>query len=349
MVASEFERHHAIEPLAEAWDELATRVDAVPWLRPSWVGAWWHAFGQGSLEVLAVRRGERLTAVLPLVRRGRTFSSPTNWHTPEFGLLVQDEQAAGEIVRAALALRPHRLDLAFLGVGAREVEAAASSGGYRLLTRPLMRSPYVDLGGSWAEYTRAHEGKRARELRRLRRSLEAEGRVELEVADGRERLDVLLEEGFEVEHSGWKLANGTAIVSHPETRRFYSEVARWAAESGWLRLFFLRLDGRPIAFELTLEAEGSLFDLKGGIDPEFRRYSPGIQIVREMLEYSFARRLRSFEFLGTEEPYKLGWSNGVRERILLQAFPPTPAGIAQRAALVYGRPLAKRAVALIRR
>src|SRR5262249_41813831 len=51
------ERHGDIGPLAREWEELADRVQAVPWVRPGWVAAWWRAFGKGALEVLAVRRG----------------------------------------------------------------------------------------------------------------------------------------------------------------------------------------------------------------------------------------------------------------------------------------------------
>src|SRR5207247_10269646 len=71
-------------------------------------------------------------------------------------------------------------------------------------------------------------------------------RSTLEVVDGSERLDELLEEGFRVEASGWKSRAGTAIASRPDTRRFYTDVARWASDRGWLRLAFLRLGGRAL-------------------------------------------------------------------------------------------------------
>ncbi|HKP88939.1 MAG TPA: GNAT family N-acetyltransferase, partial [Thermoleophilaceae bacterium] len=41
-----------------------------------------------------------------------------------------------------------------------------------------------------------------------------------------------------------------------------------AAEQGWLRLAFLRLDGRAIAFDMCLEHGGAFYVLKGGFDPE---------------------------------------------------------------------------------
>ena len=67
------------------------------------------------------------------------------------------------------------------------------------------------------------------------------------------------------------------------------------------------------------------------------------------LERAFERRLATFEFLGADEPWKLEWTSQVRERVVCQAFAPSPAGVAAWAAYAYGRPLAKRVAALRRR
>ena len=77
-----------------------------------------------------------------------------------------------------------------------------------------------------------------------------------------------------MEGSGWKTR--TAIASRPDTRRFYRDVARWAAGRGWLRLGFLRLDGRALAFDFCLEHAGTHYLLKTGFDPAFRAYGPGM-------------------------------------------------------------------------
>ena len=71
--------------------------------------------------------------------------------------------------------------------------------------------------------------------------------MHLEVIDGSERLDESLRLAFELEGSGWKVEQGTAILSSPRTLRFYTEVGRWAAERGMLRLFFLRGDAGTVS------------------------------------------------------------------------------------------------------
>ena len=336
----------AIEPIAREWDELADRAKVAPFLRPGWIAAWRAAFGAGTLEVLAVRRDGTLGAVLPLQRRDRALVSPTNGHTPHFGIVAEDRDATAELVLALLQRRVPRLTLAFLDPGGDEIaecRRSAPAAGYRLLSRTLERSPYVIVGGDWDSYITGIKAKELSDLRRRRRRLSEQGEVSFEVADGREELERLLEEGFSIEHSGWKLERYTAIVSHPATRSFYTTVARWAVERGWLRLAFLRVDGRPIAFQYGIEADNVYYYLKGGYDHEYHRFAPGQMLVQAMLERAFSVGLDRFEFLGVADEWKLAWTSTLREWERLDLYGSSPYGRFQWAVEAYGRPVARRA------
>ena len=72
---------------------------------------------------------------------------------------------------------------------------------------------------------------------------------------------------LKLEASGWKGARGTAIAQSPQTRGFYSELARWASRSGALALLTLKLDGRAVAFHYGLEHGERFFLLKPGYEP----------------------------------------------------------------------------------
>ena len=56
---------------------------------------------------------------------------------------------------------------------------------------------------------------------------------------------------------------------------------------------------------------------------------------------AFRLGLRRYKFPGTDESYKTVWTPTAHERVALQAFAPTSAGLAERAAYAYGRPLAR--------
>lgn len=343
----------SIDALREEWDGLADRAAAPPFLRPGWFDAWQGAFGD-RVSVLSVREEGRLTGVLPMVaRRAVPFRagalvSPSNWHTPVFGAVAESAAAREMLAGTLFSGRPTRVDMALLDAadpGLSAVRREAESNGYRLVERVAMRSPYVPLEGDFNAYREALPRKLRKELGRLARRLADEGRVEYGFEDGSDRLDHLLEEGFAVEGSGWKSENGTAIVSDDVTRRFYTDVARWAASRGTLVLAFLRLDGRPIAFDLCIEDAGAFYVLKGGFDVEYRRFGPGVLLAAASIERAFSRGLATYELLGSDELYKLAWTDSVRDRLRVQAFSPSVAGRVSHLAWTRGRSIVKRAAA----
>jgi CelD/BcsL family acetyltransferase involved in cellulose biosynthesis len=339
--------------LTDQWDQLIDRSpDPCPWLRPGWIGAWWRAFGRGQLVVTTLRRGDRLAAIAPFARVGRSLVSPANYHTPAFDLVGEDADAVAELAHQLLADRPTRLRARFVtrrGPAALALRTAARTAGYRLVERTVERSPYVDTAVGWRAYQDGLDGKLRRELRRRQRRLADEGRVEVTVADGRHDLDDRLDEMFRVEGLAWKAREGTAIASDGPTTGFYQDVAGWAAARGTLRLASLELDGRALAVDFAIEEGGRHYLLKTGYDPAVRQLAPGLLLRVAMLERAFASGLRSYEFLGTDEPWKLAWTTSVRERDELQAFRSSPAGLVGWATATYAKPLVVRALARVGR
>lgn len=308
------------------WDALADRVGASPFLRPGWFAAWWHAFGRGTVEVLHARRAAQLVGVMPLARRHGELRSPTNAHTPRFGALAEDGLVAAALCAELFARRPHHVTLGYLDSADPTGEAfneAACAAGYRALERTMMRSPYLDIGGEFGAYRTTRRSAFLADLRRRRRRLDEDGRVSVSIEHTGARLD----EALSIEDLGWKGRRGTAIAEWPPTRHFYREVADWAASRSTLRLLFLRVDRRPIAFVLGLEDAGTLYLLKGGFDPSFARFSPGQLILQECISYAFEAGLQRVELLGGDEPYKRAWAATAHEIRVCHAFDRSPLGV----------------------
>jgi len=343
------------DALRAEWEALAERVGASPFLHPGWVEAWWRAFGRGALALCVVRHAPsgRLAALVPVRRARGALASPTNWHTPEFGWLAESADSARALCAALFAGRARRVALGFLAPAQAALLAeAAERARYRVLRRTLQRSPWVALEGDWASYERGR-GKNLRgDLGRRARRLADRGAVTFEEHAGAEsaaELERLLARGFALEAAGWKGERGSAIASQPATARFYAELARWAAARGWLRLCFLCLDGRALAFDYCLQHAGVHWMLKTGFDPACAELSPGKLLRRERLARAFAEGLRAYELLGAEEPWKLAWATGTRERELVQAFAPSVLGRLDHSLFAYGRPLARRVRERLRR
>jgi CelD/BcsL family acetyltransferase involved in cellulose biosynthesis len=349
----EEELHAGAGAVADEWEALAERTGASPFLRPGWIRIWHKHFAATPLHVLTVRRAGRVVALVPFIRSRGRLRTPTNFHTPEFGVLAEDSHAARVLFRQLFAQPHRRISLGLIhqdGRDAIETLAAAASRRERTLIRRQQQSPYLDLRGtSWRACEGALTAKLRSDLRRRARKLGELGPVTFQVADGRERLHPLLLEGFSVEPSGWKARRGTAITSRCDTQLFYVDVAEWAARRGSLRLAFLRLAGRPLAFQFGIEESGVYYFLKGGYDVGFRQFAPGKLLVRHMLARAFDAGLERFEFLGTSESWKSEWTTTCRQRIEVSAFARGPLGQMDWLAHRFGRPIVKRVLTTVGR
>ena len=331
----------SLESVEGAWEALADRVDADPWMRPGWFRAWSQAFAKAPVQCLVLSGDDGLRGLVPVLRRGAAVASPTNWHSPGFGVLAEDEEARRALLDALILESSSRLALRFVD----ETDAAAllhSGRERRGAERVIARSPYVDLR------LYAPSKNTRRNVRRARQRLEKRGTVTLEIVTGDGDLGRALEEGFAVEAAGWKGRAGSAIGSRTTTRGFYEDVARWAADRGVLRLFFLRVGGRAVAFEFALEDRGRLYDLKGGFDEAFADASPGVIITEALMQYAMQEGLSTVELLGDSEDWKLRWSTGERTRHEVQIFGCTPTATAQWLADAHARRLARRLRAALR-
>jgi CelD/BcsL family acetyltransferase involved in cellulose biosynthesis len=348
-VPAELVVYESIDELRPEWDRLAARVGAPLFVRSGWFDAWVGAFEPRGFRLVAVRRDGRLAGVMPVILGRRALHSATNFHTPFYAPLAEDLDTLRDLICGALTLRHGGLDVNYVpraGATAAVLRDLAGDRGLRSMEIEIGRQPYVDTSGCWNQYLATVPRKPRREVGRLRRRLEEQGALELSVE---ETSAEALDEGLSIEGSGWKTDAGSAILSCPHTERFYRRVADWAREEGWLKLALLRLDGRMIAFDLCLQAGGAVCALKGGFDPEMRRFGPGTLLTYESLARAFAAEdIVSYEFLGTDEPYKLVWTQHRRPLARIQLFAPTPGGVARYVARRHLRPAAKRAAGYVR-
>lgn len=318
----------ALQPLDDSleqeWDRFALTCNAPPYMRPGWFCAWMRAFRPGRpLYVLSARREGQLVVLLPLIATQLGFRAPINAETPAFEPLCQDDYAIRAVVPRLLE-SVRQVDLQFVPVGSTEqaIVAMAEEQNYRVRRDVIRRSTYVDVDERWETARNAVLGRSRRKgIARRRRELAQLGEVSSVVHHGKKDLTTLLAQAFSLEAAGWKGAQGTAILSRPATSQFYQEVAAWAAGQGLLRLHFLELSGKLIAFSLTLEQSGVLHSLKTAYDENLRQYGPGIQVYEDVLSYASEQpHLRTVEIAGEDEPHKREFATGVHEQLKISMF-----------------------------
>ncbi|MBN8471668.1 GNAT family N-acetyltransferase [Corallococcus exiguus] len=345
--------------LEAEWNQLVETTSHELFYRHEFLRLWLDNFAAGSRMRVLLLRGEdgTLTAALPLVEERtsmygvpvRQLTSAANAHSCRFDMLAREPDAAARAflahLRATGGWDVLRLtDVPDGGVGFRLLEAA-KQGGLPVGEWESLQSPYVPLPAKKDAYFAKLPSKFKANCRRRRRKLEEKGKVTFERISGGLDLEGTLEEGLLLEQSGWKGANGTAMAQDAKTRGFYTELARDSAYRKRLALYFLRVDGRAVAFQYGLEFGGRYFLLKPGYDESLKECSPGQLLMEEVLADCLDRGLTEFDFLGPDMVWKRDWTDQVRRHTWLYVFNDTAFGRALCAAKFRWVPAAKEVVA----
>jgi CelD/BcsL family acetyltransferase involved in cellulose biosynthesis len=327
--------------LQPAWDTLLEEAGVDhPFLSHEWVRTWWECFGAGhDLHVLVVKDGERAIAIAPLMRtRGWFYGLPVhrleivgNVQTQRFDVIsARRRPEAYRAIWRTLLLQRARWDvliLSHLPAGSPTLTmltSMAQGDGYLTGVWRSAEAPYIPIEGDWDAYFSRLSPKLRANLRRRGRRLQDLGDVRMEVVESAREAGDALEEGLRIEAAGWKGRSGTAIAADEATHRFYALLAQRAAVRGWLRLHFLRVGVRRVAFDFSLLYAGKAYLLKPAYDPAFAACSPYSQLLVRILQDHFDRGVKEFDFLGQDDVWKLDWATRTRPQEWLYVMPDSP-------------------------
>jgi CelD/BcsL family acetyltransferase involved in cellulose biosynthesis len=185
-------------------------------------------------------------------------------------------------------------------------------------------SPFVPLLSGWDRYMETLPAKHRSNLRNRFKRLSALGGVEFETVSAKLGFADALEEGLRLEAAAWKEQAGSAIRCQPDVRRFYSLLAERAATRGWLRLQFLKVDDRRIAFGYCLAYQNRMYLIKPGFEPAYAPYSPGNLLCHHSLRDAFASGFAAYDFLGRDDDWKRQWSTQTLPHCWLFLFADRP-------------------------
>jgi CelD/BcsL family acetyltransferase involved in cellulose biosynthesis len=257
-------------------------------------------------------------------------------------VIVREGKDVEGLDALADALAKTRLVLEF-GQVRREFSSVASltarlaARGWSDSETPINPCPLVDLAGhSWESYLTSL-GPEHRFQRRLR-NLEKRFDVRLDLvqteAERREALDALV--AFHT--SRWRERGGSQAFGSPELLSFHDEVSQLTLQRGWLRLFVLRLGGRPATVFYGYRYGRAFYFYQSGFDPTFAKESVGLITIGLTIRRAIEEGAMEYDLLHGTEPYKFLWMPRVRELARFELFPPGTGGaVCQRVAAASGR------------
>jgi len=296
-------------------------------LTPAWIRAWAEVYGtDADVEFLVAGDGPAL-AVAPLVRSRRgglryELAGPDNL-VEAMDFLYQD---GSRVPPLAKALSRSRVPLRFWRVPSDSPAVPALLAAYR--GRAVVRSeaaqacPSLTLDETWVDPLAHLDAHRRQNVRRARRIAESLGPVTTEILSPRPgEVGHLLDEAYAVEAAGWKSREGSPLIRDRLLGEFFRRYGAAAAETGEFRVCFLRIGGRPAAMKLAATTGNRFWLLAMGFSDEFERASPGTLLLMDTLAYAARSGLRSYEFLGADEPWVRALDPVSRECVSIRTYP----------------------------
>lgn len=196
-----------------------------------------------------------------------------------------------------LARLPWGYDL-FLGDYLSRSEEWGALLGAHTLRR--FESPLLRFDGSWDAFVKQRSRNFREQLSRRERALRKKHEVRFRLADDVARLDDDLTTLFELYDARWR--EGERAFSVQQV--FHRDFAHRAHERGWLRLWFLELDGRPVAAWYGFRYAGVESFYQGGRDPKHADSSVGFILLAHTIKETLNDGIKEYRLLRGGESYK---------------------------------------------
>jgi CelD/BcsL family acetyltransferase involved in cellulose biosynthesis len=321
-------------PMEPEWNTLlaASASDSM-FLSWEWMHLWWRHFGKGrQLRAIEIRNGKDLLALLPLcIVSGRIEFLGTGSVGSDYLDLIVHADHELEVRKAIERILVETgMTMRFAQIRAKsmiqDVATQLARDGSHIVDRTTGVCPYLNLEGfTWDEFVASLGQSHRENVRRRIRQLEKMSFV-FDVtetdAERRQNLRTL----FELHDRCWKSRGGSDAFHTRELISFHEEFSRIALERGWLRLFVLRVDGKPAAAVYGFLRNGKFYFYQSGFDPGFQNSSVGMVALALTIRRAIEEKAIEFDFLHGNEEYKFRWTRDFRELRCIDVYPQTFAG-----------------------
>ncbi|NDP41167.1 MAG: GNAT family N-acetyltransferase [Aromatoleum sp.] len=312
--------------LGPSWGRLQQRCSRnCVFLTHEWFDAAWQWRQRDAcMHMLCCWEDDELVGVLPMVcgtapRAGRECAFLAVPDTQICDLIAADEHV--DAVAAAFADELSRcipewdvLRLRYLpatSTAATAFAAALAARGFPYRANQATINPVVALDDSWDAYyaTRSRRLKKSSNL--IANRLAKAGEIVIEWLEPGYGTNVEVDRAIDVitgiSASSWKKETGNSL-ENPGPQAFIRRLSRHARERGWLSIWTLRVDGRPLAMEYQLIVDGNVHALRSDFNAVCAQISPGSHLSRHLLQQLFGRGLNRY-FMGPgNNAYKYRWT-----------------------------------------
>ena len=301
----------------ENWNHiLETNQNTNPFIEFEWIVNWWLYIGKKKpVEIIAVEDNEEMIAFFP-------FQFTNKWKSTMVEFIGRDEAKYMDVIvydnnrKTTLAFVLDQLIAAIPNVIFNLHGLMSSSKTTNILFAYLKNRQYqttvfpvvtpyinmesIDLNDYLKPRTKLHGlDRREKRLRLL-------GDVKVATNDPSD-----LDSVFALHDKHWKQKHDTSKFTNPAHKQFYQSLLSVKDGPMEVKVDTLCLNNQMIAFTYGIVCRGRYLSYLIGHDDDYKLYSPGRILVKELIRNSKNQRVKIFDMSIGYEPYKLDWHTGL--------------------------------------
>jgi CelD/BcsL family acetyltransferase involved in cellulose biosynthesis len=322
-----------LERLAKVWDDLREKSgdESSMYLTHEWLSTRWKYFGEGKkLNILLIERDRQVIGIIPLIRNEYRVGplkiealESITWTSSNYVGLMSPENRE-EVISTLLSYLKENLarnklilrlslipeESQFLSALRRNMASLSPALTFQERVRTL--APYIILPTSWDGYFNSLGWRRRRNIKGALRDLaKKQSTVEFKrcTADG---LEEVLDKFSELHQERWRSAGLLSGFTDPREKEFYKEVSRKLLKRKWLYFSYMTIDNKIVSAVFGCVYNRKFYFIATARDIKYARYSVGHLHEMHLIKGAINQKLREFDFLQGDEPYKFYWAKSVR-------------------------------------
>lgn len=327
-IARSFEQ---IQLNAQQWEDLLSRSQThTVFQTREWLQSWWSVFGHGcEMLFLQAIEGERVLAFAPLMvsephRGGRQVRFIGDPHADYCDFVISERPR--EIVPLFFE-ELLKLPLRWEGLALRNIPEGSATPQVlqytsECLDHPVLierRSRCLSLGMK-EDAQAARKLSKKYSLRRPGNYLQRQGELVVRDFDSLAEAEAHLERFFCQHVDRWHGTRSPSLFRHQANRDLYTEVLRRLFDSGRVLFSVVEFNGHPVSYHYGYDYNGSVLWYKPSFDMGFHKRSPGLILVKHLIDYGLAAGRHELDFTIGDEDFKHRFANVERHNVSLKIF-----------------------------
>ena len=308
---------HPITQFAEyasQWDALVRSRPGTPFLESAFLQPAIDTFG-GRNELLCLLNDKGRLRAAAIMQRGRKGIWQT-FQPSQLPLGAWVSENTVDLVTACNQLMRQLPDWA-PGIGASQLDPRIQvrpEDGLRARTQDYIQTAWVDIEGSFDAYWEARGKNLKQNMRKQRNKLQAEGiETRIECITAAEDVQQAIEDYGSLESTGWKAADGTAILSDNTQGHFYRKMLENFCALGRGRIYRYWFAEKVVAMDLCIHDDAAIVILKTAYDESYKTISPSTMMRHDQFQQLFTeQKFPRIEFYGKVMEWHTRWTTQSR-------------------------------------